>query len=116
MYLDSRYRVHLEWMFENQPTLVLELMRKNKLKDLLDRKEQQALKLVMQLKEKQGLTEHEAFEVAVEKILAPADGPAIMSEEPPKALDSNQQAAVYKYLDRIGDEEEALEAQKATKH
>jgi len=116
MYLDSRYRVHLEWMFENQPQLVLELMRKNKLKEHLDQKEQAALKLVMVLKEKQGLSEDEAFEVAMYQILAPPDGPAILEEPPPNPLNSQQRKVVYAHLDRLGDKEEKLEAEQSTKH
>src|ERR1043166_1220811 len=101
MYLDHRYRVHLEWMFENQPQLVLELLRKGKLKEHLDQKEQAALKLVMNLRDNQGMTEDEAFEVATSQILAPPDGPA-MSENPPKALDSSQRKAVYQSLQKQG--------------
>lgn len=114
-FLDSRYRVHLEWMFENQPSLVRDLMRKNKLKEHLDAKEQQALKLVLLLKEKQGLSEEEAFEVAVGNILAPPDGPA-MSEEPPRPMNHREREAVYKYLNKLGDEEEEREAKEAVKH
>ena len=33
MYLDSRYRIHLMWMYDNQPQLVRDLLRKGKLKD-----------------------------------------------------------------------------------
>ena len=48
MYLDTFYRIHLEWMFENQPELVRELLQQNKLKDHLDEKEQRALRMVSQ--------------------------------------------------------------------
>lgn len=105
MYLDSRYRVHLEWMFENQPYLVRQLWRQNKLKDYLDEKEQAALKLVMRLKEKQGLSEDEAFEVAMNRILAPPDGPAISEDPGPKALNLSERKAVYRHLERLGDED-----------
>lgn len=110
MYLDFRYRVHLEWMFENQPSLVRELLRKGKLKDLLDRKEQAALKLVMLLRDNQGLSEDEAFEVAPSKILAPSDGPA-MSDNPPKPMPYQERKAVYEKLQKIGDEDEERERQ-----
>ena len=94
--------------FENQPSLVLKLLRKNKLKDHLDDKEQRALKLVMQLRDNRGMTEDEAFEVACQTILAPPDGPA-MSDHPPKPLDWRQREAVYKRLEEMGDEEEMHE-------
>jgi hypothetical protein len=108
MYLDTRYRVHLEWMFENQPSLVLKLLRTNKLKDHLDDKEQRALKLVMQLRDNRGMTEDEAFEVACQTILAAPDGPA-MSDHPPKPLDWRQREAVYKKPEEMGDEEDMWE-------
>jgi hypothetical protein len=44
--LDSRARVHLEWMFENQPDFVRELHRQKKLREHLDKKNQQALRFV----------------------------------------------------------------------
>ena len=65
MYLDTFYRIHLEWMFENQPSLVLKLLRTNKLKDHLDDKEQRALRMVSQMKEKHGLSEEEARDQAI---------------------------------------------------
>jgi hypothetical protein len=98
MYLDMFYRIHLEWMFENQPKLVLELLRKKKLKDHLDKKEQQALRLVMSLKEKHGLSELEAQDQATSALRAPPDGPA-MSDHPPKPLDWRQREAVYTKLE-----------------
>lgn len=103
MYLDSRYRVHLEWMFENQPSLVRELLRKGKLKEHLDNEEQRALDLVVQLRDEKGMSEEEAFEVAVAQILAPADGPA-MSDNPPEPMPYPEQKAVYKALEALADE------------
>lgn len=105
MYLDSRYRVHLEWMFENQPSLVRELSRKGKLKEHLDDKEQRALEVVTNLRDNQGLSEDEAFEVAVSQILAPPDGPA-MSDEPPKSMPYPERKAVYRKLESLADKNE----------
>jgi hypothetical protein len=67
--LDSRARVHLEWMFENQPELVKELSKNGKLESRLEAKLQQVLNLVAKLKDEQGLS----------------DGPA-MSDDPPEPL------------------------------
>jgi hypothetical protein len=50
MELDSRARVHLEWMFENQPELVKELSKNGQLESRLEAKLQQALNLVANLK------------------------------------------------------------------
>jgi hypothetical protein len=58
------------------------------------------------LKEKQGMSEDEAFEVAMNRILAPPDGPAIMEEPGPKPLNPAERKAVYQHLERLGDEEE----------
>lgn len=95
--LDSRQRVHLEWMFENQPSLVLQLHRQNRLRQHLEQKNQQALRLVHQLKQERGLNEDEAFDVALNSLLAPPDGPA-MSDNPPPPLPLNQQELVYRSL------------------
>lgn len=114
-FLDIRYRVHLEWMFENQPSLVRQLLAQGKLKDLLDRKEQAALKLVMLLRDNQGLSEDEAFEVAMSKILAPPDGPA-MSDNPPKPMSARERDLVYRRLNALGDAEERRERQRAKLH
>ena len=67
-YLDSFYRIHLEWMFENQPSLVIDLLHRNKLKKHLDDREQQALTLVMTLQES-GMPSREAFAQARERIM-----------------------------------------------
>jgi hypothetical protein len=85
MELDSRARVHLEWMFENHPELVRELSRNGKLESRLEAKLQQALNLVVRLKDERGLDKEEAFQISVEAILAPSDGPA-MSDNPPEPL------------------------------
>ena len=114
-FLDVRYRIHLEWMFENQPQLVRQLMRSNKLKEHLDRKDQAGMRLVLRLKENQGLSEEEGYEVATHQILAPPDGPA-MSDNPPKALNWKEQEVVYKHLDRAGDQADQEESRQATKH
>jgi transposase len=95
--LDSRERVHLEWMFENQPSLVRELHHHGQLYEHLDNKNQQALRRVDQLKQQRGLSEREAFEVASQEILAPADGPAF-SDQPPEPVPVQEQEAVYRKL------------------
>src|SRR3989338_5739099 len=115
MFLDLHYRIHLEWMFDNQPQLVRQLMRSNKLKEHLDKKNQAGIDLVAKLKENRGVSVDEAYEVAAHQILAPPDGPA-MSDHPPKALNWRERKAVYLYLDRLGDEEDQEEANRATKH
>lgn len=96
--LDSRDRVHLEWMFENQPELVRELSRTNRLRRHLDQKQQQALRFVEKLRREDGLSEDEAFEAATQAILAPSDGPA-MSDNPPDPLPLKEQEAVYSQLE-----------------
>ena len=67
--LDSRQRVHLEWMFENQPDLTRQLHQSGKLRQHLDQKNQSALRLVEELKAKRGLSEDEAFDVAMSSVL-----------------------------------------------
>lgn len=93
---DSRWRVHLEWMFENQPELVLQLHQQDRLGQHLDQKYQQGLALVDRLKG-EGLGEEEAFQVALETVLAPSDGPAL-SDNPPQPLPLSQQRQVRNRL------------------
>jgi hypothetical protein len=97
MNLDSRDRIHLEWMFENQPDLVRQLHRENKLRPHLEAKMQQALRLVDAGK-RQGQSEDEAFQNVVDLILAPSDGPA-MSENPPPPLPLKEQQEIYRSLE-----------------
>lgn len=96
--LDSRERVHLEWMFENQPELVRELHQQGKLRQHLDQKNQQALRLVDQLKRKRGLSEDEAFDVASQEVLAPPDGPALSQDPAPEPVPLREQEAIYRSL------------------
>ena len=96
--LDSRQRIHREWMFENQPQLTRELLQANKLRPHLDRKYQQALRTVDRLKQERGLSEDQAFQVAQETVLAPADGPA-MGDNPPEAIPSQEQQQIYRRLE-----------------
>lgn len=78
--LDTRGRVHLTWMFENQPELVRQLDRSGGLAEHLEAKNQAALKLASDLQD-QGTTSDNAWEAANHYLLAPPDGPA--SQEPP---------------------------------
>jgi hypothetical protein len=109
MYLDSLYRIHLEWMFENQPELVRELMSKNKLKEHLDNKEQRALRLVAQLVEKHQVDELQAQDRATAAIRAPADGRAILEDDPPKPIPYQEREAIYRRLEALGVAEERAE-------
>lgn len=94
---DSRWRVHLSWMMDNQPDLLWQLHQQNRLAAHLDQKHQQGLARVDQLKQARGLSEDEAFEVAMEEILAPSDGPA-MSDNPPTPLPIEKQRLVRRAL------------------
>lgn len=96
--LDSRTRIHLEWMFENQPELVRTLLKNRQLRPHLDQKEQQALRLVEKFKRDRGLSEEESFQDAAALVLAPADGPAF-GDDPPEPLPLKEQEAVYRSLE-----------------
>ena len=74
MYLDTFYRIHLEWMFENQPELVRQLNRSNELGSYLEKKIKQASDLFLKLKEEQSLSEEDACRASVVAILEPRDG------------------------------------------
>lgn len=97
--LDSRDRIHLEWMFENQPELVRQLHQSGKLRQHLDGKMQQALRMTDNLKRKTGMSEDEAFQAAQESILAPADGPAMMDDPAPEPVPWREQEQIYRKLE-----------------
>ena len=96
--LDSRERIHLEWMFENQPELVMGLHRQGKLRDHLDVQYQAALRLVDRMKAEAGMSEVEAFQVAVESVLAPGDGPAMMQDPAPEPVPLEEQERILDSL------------------
>src|SRR5690349_12392170 len=58
------WRMHLDWMKENQPELVLQLWKDNLLQDHLDKKVDAALGAVIKAK-KRGATEEEAQEQVI---------------------------------------------------
>lgn len=99
MKLDSRQRVHLEWMFENQPELVRQLHREKKLRAHLEAKHQQALRLVDELKRDGNLSEEDAFEAAVGLVLAPSDGPANEEDPAPQPVPRKEQQGIYRSLE-----------------
>jgi hypothetical protein len=99
MELNTRSKIHLEWMFENQPQLVRDLHKSNKLEPHLDNKYQQALELQEKFMEA-GQSSEEAFQNASDLILAPSDGPSD-SDNPPEPLPLKEQEAVYKKLEAI---------------
>jgi hypothetical protein len=90
--LDDGARIHLEWMFENQPDLVRELHNANELDSYLEDRCQQARDLFTRLRE-HGLSEQEASKRSVEEILEPRDGPA-MSNNPPQPLPLSEQERI----------------------
>jgi hypothetical protein len=94
--LDSQERVHLEWMFENQPELVRSLRQQGKLRPYLDEVNQNVLRLVEQLVAG-GRNEQEAREVANQSMAAPANGPA-MSDNPPEPVGWKEQREILESL------------------
>lgn len=95
--LDSKQRIHLEWMFENQPELVRQLSQSRQLYPLLLGRHQQALQRVDEL-ETAGHDHQAAWEVATAELLAPPDGPAA-SEQPPEPLPWSEREQIYQRLE-----------------
>ena len=93
MNLDSRARIHLMWMFENQPDLCRQLHQSGKLREHIESKVQQAYRRQDQLKSQAGMPEDQAFETAAQEILCPPDGPAF-SDNPPEPLPYPEQRAI----------------------
>lgn len=107
MKLDMNTRTHLEWLFDNQPDYVRKI-KPRKLAEVLERTELQAYQLEEKLK-REGLSPWEAHDVVVETVLAPADGPALIQDPPPKALTLRERKAVYRKLEAIEIEDKGLE-------
>jgi hypothetical protein len=87
------------WMFQNQPGLVRHLQAQGKLEDHLDSKLQEALLLVSRLQNQGGVDREEAWQVAVESVLAPPDSPE-SSENPPQPIPEAEQAQLLRQLGR----------------
>jgi hypothetical protein len=114
MDLDSLARARLEWMFDNEPELVRDLLRSNqldKLEEILESRLVQAVRYAQTL-EKSGRNHQEAIEIASELILTPADGPAF-SDHPPKPLAQKLRQEVYRKLDERAAAEERRERARA---
>jgi hypothetical protein len=95
--LDSRERVRLEWMFENEPELTREMFREGTLRQHLEEKNQQALRLVQSFQENKGMSPDEAWEAASALVLCPADGRA-MSDNPPEPVPYQEQRKILESL------------------
>ena len=99
MNLDLRNRVHLNWMFDNQPDLVRSLHQQGKLEAHLEDKNQQGLALADKFKKEQGMSEDQAFEAAGQFVLAPANGPA-MSDNPPEPVPPRERERIMDSLEK----------------
>jgi hypothetical protein len=106
--LNNYEQIPLNWMFDNQPDLVREMMKSPKsLLEHLDKKVQQALEYEEILKQQRlEMSSYEVSEIAAQLILAPADGPAT-SDDPPKAIPLPEQKAIFNRLSALLDRMEA---------
>ena len=86
-----------------------ELLSQNKLKEHLDEKEQRALRMVDQLKQKHGQSEEEARDQAIHALLAPPEGRAILEEPPPQPIQGKEREAIYTRLEALGRAEDRRE-------
>lgn len=117
MSLDRQARVHLLWMFENQPDFLRKLLREGKLYDHLDKKLQQGLWVAYNMEKSGRYGPEEAFEVAVAEVLAPNDSPDLENEPPQRPLSLKEKEAVFRSLDledeRRGKDEKRVEEKKS---
>lgn len=93
---DSRWRVHLRWMFENQPELTRSLHQANRLGLWVDRKYQQALEHLERL-ESHGLPRDQAWDVVTAETLAPPPPP---NRDLPNPLPEEEQHRIERSLSR----------------
>ena len=79
----SLWLEHLEWLLENHPALASSLFEKNQLKEYLDKKVARAVVRSQQL-QKKGMDQEQALEVVREDLISPANGPALLEDNPPE--------------------------------
>lgn len=96
--MDSLHQVHLDWMFENEPSLVLQLDQQGKLFQRLQRVRDQANRVELAALEA-GWPPDEAREMML-AILAPSDGPAIMQDPAPVPVPYEEQERIWDRLER----------------
>jgi len=101
MDLNSRSRRHLEWLIQNQPELVRDLHNSNQLEDRLEERYQRALELTDQIKADKGVSDEEAFEVASDLVLTPADGKDPLAK-PGQPISRQEREQIYQKLEAKG--------------
>ena len=103
MAFDDLQRARLQWMFDNQPEWVKELLDKGKL-EVLDQSILNsvitAINMENKLQEK-GMNYAQAHDFAVDS-LTPADGPYFTDPQPPPPLSQEDQARVRAALEAGG--------------
>jgi len=101
------------WLMDNEPERMLELYQSGKIleiEDQLARDIQQADRYIKE-RVKQGMSELEAEDRAVELILAPSGGPE-QSDNPPKPIPAQLKEQI---IDRVEALEEGFRRQEANK-
>jgi hypothetical protein len=93
---------HLRWMLDNEPQYTLELFRQKGLEKYLTQKVGQAQLAMVHLRER-GVPRYKAEEMVYLNIVAPPDGPALMSDNLPELLPDHLE---LKILDWAMSEEE----------
>jgi hypothetical protein len=99
--LDSLSNAYLQWMFDNQPEYVKEFLDQDRIGELdqiLINQLASALRFIDILM-KSGRSRYEAEDIAIEVLLAPADGRAF-SDNPPEPLSLDDQEKIYRKLER----------------
>ncbi len=100
MYLDLLTKARLEWLLDNEPELVSNLLQANnltKLEEMLEAKVVEAVRYAEVLQD-HGRSNQEALDLASELILTPADG-RDMSDNPPKPLPNPVRKEIYRRLE-----------------
>lgn len=95
--MDTLHLAHLDWMFENEPHLVLSLAKQGKLLGHLQRIRDQANKVELGALAA-GRPEDEAHEIML-AYLCPPDGPALTQDQPPEPVPYEEQELIMQWLD-----------------
>ena len=93
-------KIRLEWLAENESEHLHELLQTNQLHQLekvLDQTNLQAAYVIRKARQG-GMTEREAYQYAIEAVVAPGDGRANMEDPARKPLPLKEKMEIYRRL------------------
>jgi hypothetical protein len=104
-------KIRLEWLAENEPEYLHELLQTNQLHKLEKALDDALLRaaMVIHRNRQRGMNYREAH-MAVETVLAPADGRANMEDPAPKPLPEREKQEIYRRLQARDEAQQSAQA------